>query len=309
MEDDRIDDGGIPEPPPRGDDRSFIQRLSPVAFAVLSLAVIFVLYQILGGAAVLLFGGAPSADTAALFRWFTMLGQIVGILVPTLFLVRLRTPEPIRYLRLKIPSTVEIVVAVVAIFALQQILQGYLVLQDMIPLPSALREIVDRVKELFELTYRILVSADSLPEFIFVVLTVAVVPALSEELLFRGIVQRSMEQVAGGLRGAVLAGIIFGAFHLNPFSLVPLVALGIFFGFIVYRSQNITLAVAAHFFNNFIACTAAYLQLKDDFVVLAPHANASLPLVVVNTSFFGMVFLFALVYFIRLTDPGENGTE
>jgi membrane protease YdiL (CAAX protease family) len=142
----------------------------------------------------------------------------------------------------------------------------------------------------------------------FVVLIVAVVPALSEEFLFRGIVQRSLEEAAGGLRGAVLAGVIFGAFHMNPFSLIPLVALGVFFGYVVYRSQNITLAVTAHFFNNFIACTATYLQLKDDFVVLAPDQPSSLALIAVNTSFFGMVFLFSLLYFKKLTQPEQNDT-
>jgi hypothetical protein len=209
---------------------------------------------------------------------------------------------------MKLPSPVEIVVTVVAVFSLQQVLQGYLALQEAIPLPDNLRVIVERIKELFEETYRILVGAESVPEFIFVVLIVAVVPALAEEFLFRGIVQRSMEETVGGLRGAILAGVIFGAFHMNPFSLVPLVALGVFFGYLVYRSQNITLAVAAHFFNNFIACTATYLKIRDDFVVLAPDQTASLSLVAVNTSFFGMVFLVSLLYFKRLTEPEQNDT-
>ena len=285
---------------------NIIRRMSPVGFAVFSLFVVFVLYQVLGGAAVLLFGGQPKADTVGLFRWFTLLGQITGILLPTLLLIRLRTPNVSGYLRLKLPSPVQILVTVVAVFALQQVLQGYLALQEAIPLPHNVREIVERVKELFEETYRILVSAESIPEFMFVVLIVAVVPALAEEFLFRGIVQRSMEQTAEGVRGAVLAGVIFGAFHLNPFSLVPLIALGVFFGYLVYRSQNITLAVAAHFFNNFIACTASYLQLRDDFVVLAPDQTASLSLVALNTSFFGMVFLVSLLYFRRLTEPEQD---
>lgn len=287
---------------------NFIQRMSPVAFAVFSLIVVFLLYQVLGGAALLLFGGQPSTASVGLFRWFTLVGQITGILLPTFLLVRLRTPDMMRYLRLKLPSPVEIAVIVVAVFALQQVLQGYLALQEAIPLPDVVREIVQRVKELFEQTYRILVSAESIPEFMFVVLIVAVVPALAEEFLFRGIVQRSMEETFGGLRGAVVAGLIFGLFHLNPFSLVPLIALGVFFGYVVFRSQNITLAVAAHFFNNFVACTASYLQLKDDFVVLAPDEPASLSLVAMNTSFFGVVFLFSLLYFKRITQPEQNET-
>lgn len=306
MEQERLDQAGTGSTAPGNRGGNVIQRMSPVGFAVLSLIVVFVLYQVLGGAALLLFGGQPRADTVGLFRWFTLLGQIIGILLPTLVLIRMRAPDVPRYLRLKLPSPVEIVVTVVAVFALQQVLQGYLALQEAIPLPDNLRVIVERIKELFEETYRMLVGAESIPEFIFVVLIVAVVPALAEEFLFRGVVQRSMEETVGGLRGAILAGVIFGAFHMNPFSLVPLVALGIFFGYLVYRSRNITLAVAAHFFNNFIACTATYLKLRDDFVVLAPDQTASLSLVAVNTSFFGVVFLVSLLYFKRLTEPEQN---
>jgi len=308
MDQERLDQAGTGSAAPEDRRGNVIQRMSPVGFAVVSLIVVFVLYQVIGGAALLLFGGQPKADTVGLFRWFTLLGQITGILLPTLVLIRLRTPDVRGYLRLKLPSPVEIVVTVVAVFSLQQVLQGYLALQEAIPLPENVRVIVERIKDLFEETYRILVGAESVPEFIFVVLIVAVVPALAEEFLFRGIVQRSMEETVGGLRGAILAGVIFGAFHMNPFSLVPLVALGIFFGYLVFRSQNITLAVAAHFFNNFIACTATYLKLRDDFVVLAPDQTASLSLVAVNTSFFGIVFLVSLLYFKRLTQPEQNDT-
>jgi hypothetical protein len=308
MEQERPGQAGTGSAAPEDRRGNVIQRMSPVAFAVVSLIVVFVLYQVIGGAALLVFGGQPKADTVGLFRWFTLLGQITGILLPTLVLIRLRTPDVRGYLRLKLPSPVEIVVTAVAVFSLQQVLQGYLALQEAIPLPENVRVIVERIKDLFEETYRILVGAESVPEFVFVVLIVAVVPALAEEFLFRGIVQRSMEESVGGLRGAILAGVIFGAFHMNPFSLVPLVALGIFFGYLVFRSRNITLAVAAHFFNNFIACTATYLKLRDDFVVLAPDQTASLSLVAVNTSFFGIVFLVSLLYFKRLTQPEQNDT-
>ena len=309
MEQERPGQAGTGSAAPEDRRGNVIQRMSPVGFAVVSLIVVFVLYQVIGGAALLVFGGQPKADTVGLFRWFTLLGQITGILLPTLVLIRLRTPDVRGYLRLKLPSPVEILVTVVAVFSLQQVLQGYLALQEAIPLPENVRVIVERIKDLFEETYRILVGAESVPEFVFVVLIVAVVPALAEEFLFRGIVQRSMEETVGGLRGAILAGVIFGAFHMNPFSLVPLVALGIFFGYLVFRSRNITLAVAAHFFNNFIACTATYLKLRDDFVVLAPDQTASLSLVAVNTSFFGIVFLVSLLYFKRLTQPEQNDAE
>ena len=90
-----------------------------------------------------------------------------------------------------------------------------------------------------------------------VIVTVAVVPALSEEILFRGLVQTDLERIMGGWKSAVIAGVIFGLYHVNPFSLVPIVAIGVVFGLIVHRSGTIVLAMAAHFMNNLLATRGA----------------------------------------------------
>jgi hypothetical protein len=277
--------------------------MPPLAFAIVSLAVVFFLYQIVAGVIVLLlFKGRVTVDNVQLFRWTTLLGQLAFILLPTIILVRLRDAHVGAFLRIRLPGVQETFATVVAVFALQQVLQGYMMAQDAIPLPQQLQRYVDVLKQLFEETYRVLVSAHSPVEFVFVVIVVALVPAMAEELLFRGLVQRSLEQAAGGLRGAVFAGIIFGAYHLNPLSVVPLMALGIFFGYIVYRSRNITLAISAHFFNNFLACTAVFLNLRDDFVVISPQGNPPSSIILLNSALFLVVFLGATLYFIRLTD-------
>ena len=162
---------------------------------------------------------------------------------------------------------------------------------------------------MFEETYRLLVTAHSPGEFVFVVLVVALTPAICEEFLFRGLVQRSFETVTVGIQGAIITGVIFAAFHLIPYSFVPLTVLGSYFGFIVYRSQNITVAISTHFFNNFIACTALYLQLNDDFVAIAPHRTPTSSLVFLNSAIFGVVFILATYYFVRVTDPAAHSRK
>jgi membrane protease YdiL (CAAX protease family) len=211
----------------------------------------------------------------------------------------------VKFFRFAVPAPAETVVTIIAVFALQQMAQGYMAMQDAIPLPVPLKTYVDLFKKLFEETYRVLVQAHSPWEFVLVVVTVAVVPAFSEEMLFRGLVQRSLEEATGGMRAAVIAGVIFGAYHLNPFSIVPLAALGIYFGFIVYRSRSIIVAIAAHFFNNFVACVAIYLHLDDDFVAIAPGSTPTATMIGANFVLFAAVFVAATAYFIHLTSERE----
>jgi uncharacterized protein len=277
-------------------------RMHPVAFATLALGVVFVLYQLVGGAATLLLaGGRITTDTIALVRWSTLVGQILFILVPTIVLVRLRGEPVLPYLRIRLPEVHQILLSVVAVFFLQQMLQGYMTLQDAIPLPDVVRRYVEMFRKMFEETYEMLVSASNPWEFVFVVVTVALVPAFAEELLFRGLVQTSFSRVTGGLSAAAVTGMIFGAYHLNPFSIVPLVVLGFYFGFLVHRSGSVFVAASAHFMNNFVACAAVYLQLGDDFMIVAPRGGTSPSDQLMNFVVSAFAFSAATLLFVRST--------
>jgi membrane protease YdiL (CAAX protease family) len=287
--------------------RSRLSRIHPVGFALISLALVFFLYQfVAGGLTLFLFRGKVTAENVDLVRWATVGGELLCILLPTVLLARARSRNIVQYFRIRLPEAREIIVTIIAVFALQQVLQGYMTLQDALPLPTEIKRLVDTLKRVFDETYRLLVLANSPKEFLVVLVTVALIPAISEEMLFRGLVQRSFEEAVGGLRGAIIAGVIFGAYHLNPLSIVPLIALGAYFGFIVYRSHNITLGMSAHFFNNFVACTAVYLHLDDNFVAVSPGGGASSPAQIVNFVLFMLVFCTATYYFILITEPPDK---
>ena len=285
---------------------TLFQRIHPALYALLSLAIVFFLYQIVGGGLTLLVsGGRVTENNVSLMRWATLIGQLVFILVPTIILTRLRHREIRRFFRFHIPDIRDVVVTIVAVFALQQMLVGYMAVQDLIPWPTEIQRLIDLVKKLYEETYRLLVLAHSPFEFLGVVIIVALVPAVVEELLFRGLVQRNLEDAAGGMPGAVLAGLVFGAYHLIPTSFVPLAILGIYFGFVVVRTQNITVAMAAHFFNNFLACVAMYMQLDEDFVVVSPTGGATAGAMAANFTLFCVVFLAATLYLVYRTRPQQ----
>lgn len=288
-----------PQPAPPVQE-SFFKRISPALFIILSLALVFVLYQVIAGLlAILLFGSVLTQETAVWMRIATAGGQILCILIPTLLLTRARYGRIVEPLRIQLPSLRDIVMVSVALVALQQVLQGYMIAQDAIPLPPQIQRYVQMFEDMIERTYRMLVSAQSPVEFAGVVATVALVPAIAEELLFRGLVQRDLEKVTGGIRAAVIAGVIFALYHLNPFSIVPLIVLGVFFGYVVHRSQNITLAMIAHFLNNFLACCTTYFNLGDEYLVFGSGEVSGWSGVLVNTAVGALIFIAATYAFVR----------
>jgi membrane protease YdiL (CAAX protease family) len=284
-----------------------LQRMHPVAFVLFSLGVIFFLYQIVGGGITFFLSKGSLTDTNVdLMRWTTLAGQLLFILIPTILLTRARYPDTWSFLQLRVPDYREIIASTIAVFALQQLMQVYMALQDSIPLPPEIQKLIETFKEMIDQTYRVLVTAKTPLEFLFVVITVALVPAVSEELLFRGLIQGTLARAAGGLRAAIVAGVIFGAYHLNPFSLIPLMVLGAYFGFMVYRSGSLPVAISAHFFNNFVACVALYLNVNDDFIALAPTSDWTWPILLGNFALFALVFVAATYYFVQITRPPDR---
>ncbi len=284
------------------------------AFVSVSLIGIFFLYQIVGGTITFLLFGMDMADSnVTIVRLATMVGQVLFILIPTVILAKLRFPGRTNVFRFGDFHPGQLLLVLVAVFALQQLLQGYLMLQEAVPLelPPVVQQFVDQIKKLMEQMYRMLTSADSFPEFLFVVLVIAVTPAICEEILFRGLIQTTLEESGThdgggsrpqrGLTAAVIAGIVFGVYHLNPFTLIPLIVLGVYFGFVVYRTQNIVTSIAAHFFNNFLACVVVYLQLDENFIAISPDKFPDSETLLLNFALSSVVFVAATYYLVRIT--------
>lgn len=81
-------------------------------------------------------------------------------------------------------------------------------------------------------------------------LFVAVIPAVMEELLFRGLILRNTEHTAGSIAAIFLAGFVFSLFHGSPEQTVYQFILGCIFALITIRSGSILPAVLMHFINN-----------------------------------------------------------
>ena len=294
----------VPQPPRV----PLIERfgISPVIFAFLTLIFIFVLYHLVGGIITLLiFGMKPTSYNIFGFRLATGLGQIFFILIPTLILVRLISFKPVEYFRLKLPTLQTVLVPLVGIFSLQQVLQIYLIFQEKIPLPENIQSMIDKFKAMFEELYKQLVVAHSVPELLWVIFIIALIPAVAEEFMFRGLIQRSFENGLNPVRGVILTGIIFGAYHLNPFSFIPLVIIGIYLGFLTLRSGSIWVSVVTHFFNNMLACLSLYFNMKDDYVVMGNADGMSTGNLIFTFWLFGVIFILSTYYFLKITKPSK----
>ncbi|MEX0684958.1 MAG: CPBP family intramembrane glutamic endopeptidase [Balneolales bacterium] len=79
---------------------------------------------------------------------------------------------------------------------------------------------------------------------------VSFIPAVCEEILFRGYALRMLEKSWGIVIAIVISGLIFGLFHMRLTQLLPLAMLGIAFAYVTWKSNSLYPAITGHFVNN-----------------------------------------------------------
>lgn len=256
-------------------EQQFNPQISPIAAAFIGLIGGFFLYQIVGGLLTLLIFGLDIENAPVNgIRLMTMAGQILFILLPALVFSRFFYSDVTKFLRIKIPNWKEVLLFTIGIAILTVLLQNYLYIQNYfidqlansVPLIKTIKELLDTLNAYVEKTYGSLLKANSVYEGILIVFVVAIVPALSEEAMFRGLVQRSFEMKMKPFYAALITAIFFGVNHFNPYGLIPLILLGLYFGFAAYMSGSIIVPIILHFLNNFTAVMLYFIFGDDELI-------------------------------------------
>ncbi|MDC1105303.1 CPBP family intramembrane metalloprotease [Prolixibacteraceae bacterium] len=108
-----------------------------------------------------------------------------------------------------------------------------------------------------------LLSTTSLPFLFANLLVVAVIPAIGEEIFFRGIIQRMIFNKIKSVHKSVwIAAVLFSVLHLEFSGLIPRIFLGALLGYIYYWTGSLWMSIWAHFINNGTLVVLAYLSSK-----------------------------------------------
>ena len=102
----------------------------------------------------------------------------------------------------------------------------------------------------------------TLPEFGAFLIVMAVLPGLCEETLFRGAIQATFEK-KGIWKGVVYTAVLFGAYHMSPWSFLPAAALGLLFGTLTVRTNSTLPAIICHTSSNVTAFTVAFAYREE----------------------------------------------
>jgi len=83
------------------------------------------------------------------------------------------------------------------------------------------------------------------------IVVLAILPAIAEELIFRGVLLKMINKASNNVHYAVIvSGIIFAGIHFQPTKLLPMIFLGVVLGYIYTKTKNISYSILFHFIFN-----------------------------------------------------------
>lgn len=158
-------------------------------------------------------------------------------------------------------------IVIVIMFFSNPLLEWITALNQKMSFPDALKSLEAWMKEKEDqndaLTKQLLVMKDW-GAFSINLIMIAILPAIGEELFFRGGIQNILGQWFKNHHVAIwVTAIIFSAIHLQFYGFLPRMLLGALFGYVLVYGKSIWLAILGHFINNGTAVVATYVMERQ----------------------------------------------
>ncbi len=205
----------------------------------------------------------PANTNAA--RWVQMIAAFFMFFMPAIIFAKIVNRQPAAYLGFNNKLNVQQITIVFFLAFAALGLSGALgTLNELIPISASLTAKFKKAEEVYNQQVMILAKMNSWKEYIFALFVIALAPAIFEEVLFRGALQKLFQNWLKNYWVAILiTAIIFSLVHLSYYGFLARVGLGVVLGLLYYYGKNIWLCIFAHFLNNAVAVTALYLYTRS----------------------------------------------
>lgn len=126
---------------------------------------------------------------------------------------------------------------------------------------------------------QVLSNLKSWPEFFIAIIIMAFIPALFEEIFFRGTLQNLLERwLKAPLLAVLVTSVIFSLIHMSVFLFLSRVVLGLVLGLMYQRSRNLWVNIIAHFLNNTVAVIQMFWLSRHAQLAEADKLDPKVPL-------------------------------
>lgn len=206
-------------------------------------------------------------QTATTLRIATLINDIIMFVMPPVICAVVYSYRPAEYLRVEsAPGLTPLILAVGTMICSIPMMNMIIEWNEGLSLPSSLAAMESWMREAEQQagdTVNTLMGGSSAGSLILSILIVGVLAGFSEELFFRGGIQRLL--VSGRVNPHVaiwVTAFLFSAIHLQFFGFFPRLLLGAFFGYLLYWTKNLWVPIVCHILNNSIVATVTWMTAR-----------------------------------------------
>ena len=228
--------------------------------------------------------------------------QHIGFFIlPAIVFLKLSTNSPKDFVlwRKNIKALLSVTV-VVLLLSFMPVINLFIRLNESMVFPefmAGIEAIFRTMEDTAQVLTEALIKMDNLSDFLYMTLLVAILPAIGEELMFRGVIQRLLSVQFRNYHGGIwFSAFLFSAIHLQFYGFLPRMLLGALFGYMLVYTGNIVYPMIAHFVNNFASLLLAYLIQHDKIPEEIDTLGANLEWQFILP---GLVFSIVLFHFLR----------
>lgn len=249
-------------------------------------------------------GDISNQMTINLLKYFQVVQSIGLFIIPPFIIGYLYEGNAYRYLTLDRKISPKVILIGLGVLLASGPLIGYLgELNSNMHLPESMSGIEQWMRNMEDnadgLITRFL-DTKTVGGFLFNIFMIAVIPALGEELLFRGVIQKIFTKMTRNYHlGIWISAFLFSALHMQFYGFIPRLLLGAMFGYLLVFTGSIWLPILAHFMNNLVGVISLHAendgsQTMDSLNHYADSMSTSLILAVLS-----LVVVVLLLYTLK----------
>ena len=254
-------------------DKPFLLK---IGYLVLIIALSMVLSMVIGLVLALPFFGTDilsgfstidnlsDKSTVAFLKYFQVVNQIGVFVLPAILYAYLESRNAPEYLKInRKPKLSQLLISIFIILASIPAINWLVGINEQMHLPDYMRSIENWMRENEDKTNlltEVFLSVNTISGLAVNLFIIALMAAIGEELLFRGVVLRIfIDWLKSPHLAVILSSILFSALHLQFFGFLPRMVLGLLFGYIYVWTGSLWIPIILHFLFNGVTVVAAYL--------------------------------------------------
>ncbi len=208
--------------------------------------------------------GALKSENIALLKFLQSMYSIGLFVFPAVVAAWLFGNGIDSYLQLNKKPNFSIFVAIILVLVIAPIVNVVVQWNESITFPASLRSLETVMRQMEDNAKKmtnLFLNADSFSVYLTNIVVLALVPAVGEELLFRGVLQKLLYDYSKKIHLAIwLSAFLFSALHFQFYGFFPRMLLGALFGYLLFWSKNLWIPIISHFINNLLAVSVYYFN-------------------------------------------------